>query len=74
MQGIDTDDKDYQSSSFKQAEQNEDEIDSFVETADENLTDIEQNSGTQRRDFVRFENCLKNVAELLDLTANGPRK
>ncbi len=28
----------------------------------------------QRADIIRFEHCLKNMAELLDLTASAPRK
>ncbi|EFX80055.1 hypothetical protein DAPPUDRAFT_319054 [Daphnia pulex] len=58
----------------KQSEDNSDECSSPIEQESDNVTDGERTIGQQRAEIIRFEHCLKNMAELLDLTARAPRK
>jgi hypothetical protein len=58
----------------KQSDENSEECDSPIGEENDNVTDGERTIGQQRAEIVRFEHCLKNMAELLDLTARAPRK
>lgn len=58
----------------KQSDENSDECGSPIGQESDNVTDGERTIGQQRAEIIRFEHCLKNMAELLDLTARAPRK
>lgn len=53
---------------------NRDENSYPLDTEGDNVTDGERAIGQQRGEIVRFEHYLRNMAELLDLTARAPRK
>lgn len=59
--------------SYRQRKQSEANSDGSIHEND-NVTDGERRIGQQRAEIIRFEHCLKNMAELLDLTARAPRK
>lgn len=58
---------------YRQRKQSETNSDGSIQESD-NVTDGERRIGQQRAEIIRFEHCLKNMAELLDLTARAPRK